>query len=275
MTATARRRSTTMGAAMSTAAGTTMRAAMQLLLLAVICAGAHAARAQTLYVTDRLEIGIHENKNLDSVIIAVIPSGTPLTVVSRDGDFAQVRTADGVTGWVDTRYVVADKPDTATTNEFDAKLEEATRALGNARAEAEALRQRIKELERDAQTAARRSHAAAAVTDTGVPSGEDAAKLAEVQRALETLTTENRALKSTIADLEATASDPTHNVSASYLVDADPPPTEIRYGSLGEVAQSWTVWQWMLLAFVLLLAFALGGYVVDWETRRRHGGFRV
>ncbi len=37
----------------------------------------------------------------------------------------------------------------------------------------------------------------------------------------------------------------------------------------------WELWEIMLLFFGLLLAFALGGYVVDWEVRRRHGGFRV
>jgi hypothetical protein len=26
---------------------------------------------------------------------------------------------------------------------------------------------------------------------------------------------------------------------------------------------------------ILLLAFAAGGYAVDWESRRRHGGFRI
>mgnify|MGYP006928264308 CR=1 FL=1 len=34
-------------------------------------------------------------------------------------------------------------------------------------------------------------------------------------------------------------------------------------------------WQLILLASVLLLAFALGAWLVDWRMRRRHGGFRV
>ncbi|MDX1432953.1 MAG: TIGR04211 family SH3 domain-containing protein [Gammaproteobacteria bacterium] len=244
-------------------------------LLAALCLCARTAGAETLFVTDTIEIGIHESKNLDSVIIAVVPSGTPLEVVSRDGDFAEVRTTGGITGWVDTRYVVSQKPETTRVNENDAKLEEARRALGDARAEAEVLRQRVKELERDAQTAAAHPPATVAITDPGMPTGEDAARLAEARQALEVLTTENRALKDTITELEAAASASTDNAAASYVVEPEPAAAKVRHGSLGEVAQSWTVWQWMLLAFVLLLAFALGGYAVDWEMRRRHGGFRI
>ena len=56
------------------------------------------AGADTVYVTDRFEIGIHESTDIDSVIIAVIPSGTPLEVLERNGEFVQVSTPDGTSG---------------------------------------------------------------------------------------------------------------------------------------------------------------------------------
>ena len=68
-----------------------------------------AARAETLYVSDRFEIGVHDTAALDSVIVAVVPSGTPLTVLGRNGEFVQVQTPDGIKGWVDARYVVVAK----------------------------------------------------------------------------------------------------------------------------------------------------------------------
>jgi hypothetical protein len=37
----------------------------------------------------------------------------------------------------------------------------------------------------------------------------------------------------------------------------------------------WEDWHLILVASVLLLAFAAGGWLVDWGIRRRHGGFRV
>ncbi|NIP45176.1 MAG: hypothetical protein GWO29_01675, partial [Gammaproteobacteria bacterium] len=46
-------------------------------------------------------------------------------------------------------------------------------------------------------------------------------------------------------------------------------------GPVSEQAKSWTLWQWLLFASILLLAFAAGGYAVDWDSRRRHGGFRI
>ena len=37
----------------------------------------------------------------------------------------------------------------------------------------------------------------------------------------------------------------------------------------------WETWQWLLLLATLALSVALGAYSIDWQLRRRHGGFRV
>ena len=37
----------------------------------------------------------------------------------------------------------------------------------------------------------------------------------------------------------------------------------------------WKSWNLLLAASVLLLAFATGGWLVDWGVRRRHGGYRI
>ena len=241
------------------------------LWLAVLAAP--AASGETVYVSDRFEIGVHENTNIDSVILAVIPSGTALDVVERQGDFVRVKTPDGITGWVDTRYVVAEKPSVALLEERDRKLAEAARSLGDARAEVEVLRQRVNELQRDAATATQRS------TDIAKPmalvSSADSLKLKDAQQALEKLTGENQQLRARVTDLQAqqSASQKSLAVSAEKLREASagsivPAPASVEM-------RSWTLWQWLLLGSILLLAFAAGGYVVDWESRRRHGGFRV
>ncbi|NIM29300.1 MAG: TIGR04211 family SH3 domain-containing protein, partial [Gammaproteobacteria bacterium] len=124
-----------------------------LLTLLWLNAFAVAAAAETVYVSDRFEIGIHESTSIDSVILAVIPSGTPLEVAGRDGEFVQVTTPDGIKGWVDGRYLVSERPAGGAVTQDDAKLAEATRLLGAARAEVEVLRQRVSELQRDAASA--------------------------------------------------------------------------------------------------------------------------
>jgi SH3 domain protein len=232
-----------------------------------------SAGAETVYVSDRFEIGVHDNTNIDSVILAVIASGTPLTVVARNGEFLQVSTPDGTTGWVDARYIVSERPSAAPNGEQDAKTQELLRSLGNARAEAEVLRQRISELQRDAATAAQNSPGIA--KPISLARNEDSAKLKDAERALESLGEENRALKTRIADLQAS-----HAVAAKMAADSEAKKPQkaldnILGGPLKNAARTWTPWQWLLFGSILLLSFAAGGYMVDWESRRRHGGFRI
>ncbi len=236
------------------------------------------AGAETVYVADRFEIGVHDNTNIDSAIVAVIPSGTPLTVVDRDGEFVKVSTPDGVRGWVDTRYIVSDKPSVALLEEQDAKLQDTMRSLGAARAEVEVLRQRVTELQRDATTAARNSPGI--TKSVSLATIEHASKLKDAERELENLAEVNQQLKIRIADLQAI-----HNASAKSAAESEV--TEkgtaaneeggksIWHGPISIEARTWTPWQWLLFGSILLLAFAAGGYAVDWESRRRHGGFRI
>lgn len=245
--------------------------------LAAVCLGlllaAGAVAAETVYVTDRFEIGVHESTELDSIILAVIPSGTTLTVVAKEAGFVRVRTPDGVEGWVDARYVGPDKPSVALLDERDARLLEAARSLGDARAEVEVLRQRIAELQRDAATAAQNS--STAPERVTVASGADAAKLEEAERMLAGLTRENLQLKARVTDLQASVGALERSVSAAESEADAHSRSDVWRGPIREEGRSWTVWQWLLFGSILLLAFAAGGYAVDWESRRRHGGFRV
>ena len=236
------------------------------------------AGAETVYVSDRFEIGVHDNTNIDSAIVAVIPSGTPLTVLDRDGEFVQVSTPDGVRGWVDTRYVGSNKPGVALLEEYDAKLRDTVRSLGAARAEVEVLRQRVTELQRDATTAARNSPGIR--KSVSLATNEDASKLKDAERELENLAEVNQQLKIRIADLQAIQIASANSAAESAVTEKgtaekNEGDKSIWHGPVSNEARTWSPWQWLLFGSILLLAFAAGGYAVDWESRRRHGGFRV
>jgi SH3 domain protein len=241
------------------------------------------AGAETLYVADRFEIGVHDDTNIDSAIVAVIPSGTPLTVIDRDGEFVKVSTPDGVRGWVDTRYVVSDKPSIALLEERDAKLQDALLSLRAARGEVEVFRQRVTELQRDATTAARNSPDI--TKSVSLAANENASRLKDAERELENLAKVNRQLKIRIADLQAIQIASAKSAAESTLTEkaaAEETAAEkqeggesIWHGPVSDEARTWTPWQWLLFGSILLLAFAAGGYTMDWESRRRHGGFRV
>jgi SH3 domain protein len=238
-----------------------------------LCVVMSAARAETVYVADRFEIGVHENTNIDSVILAVIPSGTPLTVVDRDGNFVEVNTPDGIKGWVDARYVVNEKPSVALLEERDARLRNAERSLGDARAEVEVLRQRVTELQRDAATATQYSPDIA--KPISLAPNKDSAKLKDAERQLENLAKENQQLKTRVTDLQAIHSASEKSAADSQAREQRASVVNTMPGSVSHEVRSLGAWQWLLLGSILLLAFGAGGYFVDWESRRRHGGFRI
>jgi SH3 domain protein len=246
-----------------------------------LCVLASPAGAETVYVGDRFEIGVHDATSIDSVILAVIASGTPLTVTNRDGEFVEVTTPEGIKGWVDARYVVAEKPSVALLEERDAKLKEAVRSLGAAHAEIEVLRQRVSELKRDAATAAH--NAPDIAKPVSLAPNADTAKLEKVNRELEKSADEIRQLKSRVEDLQAAqaasqammADNATKPGEATQVMEQTVKQTMDLSATMGSGVGTWTTWQWLLFGSILLLAFAAGGYAVDWESRRRHGGFRI
>ena len=123
-------------------------------------------------------------------------------------------------------------------------------------------------------TTAARS-ASAATTQVALESSEDTAKLKETERQLETLSRENRVLKVQMADLQATKAELEESAAATAPENDRGPAELIWQGPMSNEGRAWTPWQWLLFGSILLLAFAAGGYAVDWESRRRHGGFRI
>ncbi len=236
------------------------------------------AGAETVYVSGRFEIGVHDNINIDSVIVAVIPSGTPLAVIDRNGEFVEVSTPDGTKGWVDARYLVSEKPSVALLEEQEAKLQEAMRSLGATRAEVEVLRQRVTELQRDAATVTHNSPGFA--KPVPIAPKENSVKLKDARRELQNLAEKNQQLKIRITDLQAIQIASAKSAARSEAKEIEA--TEKRegreglwHGPVSNEARAWTPSQWLLFASILLLAFAAGGFAVDWESRRRHGGYRI
>lgn len=80
----------------------------RLIVLCLLALAASAAGAQTSYVSDRMEVTLRTGTSTQHSIIRMLPSGMRLEVLETNeaGDYARVRTADGVEGWVLTRYLM-------------------------------------------------------------------------------------------------------------------------------------------------------------------------
>ena len=74
----------------------------------------HPALAQaekTVYVIDQITITLRAGQGTQHQILRTLPSGTPMEVlrVNEESGYAQVRTKDGVEGWVLSQYLI-DEP---------------------------------------------------------------------------------------------------------------------------------------------------------------------
>jgi SH3 domain protein len=71
---------------------------------------APALWAEVVYVQDELRLGIRPQANSSGAPILVVTSGTRLEMLEHTGNFAKVRTDEGVEGWVNASFVSSDKP---------------------------------------------------------------------------------------------------------------------------------------------------------------------
>lgn len=78
--------------------------------LLFLCAGtAHAEKS--VYVIDQITITLRAGQGTQHQILRTLPSGSPLQILSvnEDSGYTQVRTKDGVEGWVLSQYLI-DEP---------------------------------------------------------------------------------------------------------------------------------------------------------------------
>lgn len=71
---------------------------------------AFSAHAETVYVDDMLRVGVRTQPRSNEAPISVVTTGSKLTVLNRDRGYMQVRTEEGVEGWVNAVYVSSEPP---------------------------------------------------------------------------------------------------------------------------------------------------------------------
>lgn len=119
----------------------------RIVALGLVALTAGAAGAQEVrYITDILQLGLHQAQDTSDSPFDNLVSGTEVIVLERVPNFARVRTPDGQEGWVKSAFLVADKPAQLRVAEVEARsaaleqaLEDAIDARDAAGADAEAL----------------------------------------------------------------------------------------------------------------------------------------
>lgn len=68
------------------------------------------ASAETMYVTDKLRLGLYAGAGASGERLELLGSGMALEILGREGNFARVRSEKGNEGWVKSAFLVSDKP---------------------------------------------------------------------------------------------------------------------------------------------------------------------
>lgn len=79
-----------------------------LFALLLLCSA--QACADTAYVTDVLQLGLHQAQDTSDQPFRNLASGTELEILEQVPRFARVRTVDGEEGWVRSAYLVTEQP---------------------------------------------------------------------------------------------------------------------------------------------------------------------
>ena len=209
-------------------------------LLFAVCATAHA---DTAWVVDRLQLGLHESDSTGSPVLALLESGSAVEVLERNGELARVRIESGAEGWVDAAYISDSKPAALLLVETEAARLQAVDEL-------EAARQQVATLQATLASAGTPAMAGAIQSASGQQPVSSHA-MREMQRLQE----DNQRLRQVLAQAEANPA----AAHAHYLV----------------ALLDWSLWPWLLLVSLLVLAVAGGAWMSDFGVRRRHGGFRL
>ena len=112
------------------------------------------AAAQTAYVTDTLQLGLHQASDTSDRPFRSLDSGQELEVLSRTTYYANVRLPDGTLGWVKAGFLVNDKPaklivaeTRAEADRLAGELEDLRSAFAAPAATIDALNQQVTDLQ--------------------------------------------------------------------------------------------------------------------------------
>ena len=249
------------------------------------------SQAETLYVTDRILLGVHQQADETSPIIKTIASGTKITVLQKNENFTLIKLQDGTEGWVSKNYLKKEKPATAELDAMNAKLQ-AVQKSKKKLLEKLATKEREVQVRRDQLSNAKSSikDLKNALKDAGnpvVPAG-DPEELTKAQATIKTLEEkitqlgqEKTEVASTTGNDAVIELEKLQNQNKEFLVRIEAAMANLKGETvpsaeeLAAIRPSFPLWYWLLL-IALLIAGAAGGVIgMDIFHRKKHGGFRL
>ena len=227
---------------------------IRIIIISTFCLMAAATQAETVYVIDELKIGLHENPTINSPITKLVPSGTELSVIERSDDLVHVKEPEGTSGWINNKYLVADRPGKAHVLELEKQIETLKSAATNTTQQSE-----IPDSQKDLVQQLKSER---------LKSGELEASLADIKAKIANVDNSNQFLGD-IEELKQENEQLRSQLESSGI--------EVEAETTSSNIMSLHGWQQYLTAFIIILIIGMvvGAFILDYIGRRRHGGFRI
>jgi len=107
----------------------------------------YALRAETMYVTDSLQLDLFETEAMSGRAVRKLRSGDRLEVIRHNGRYTNVKTDDGVSGWVISLYLVDKEPARTRLNAVESANEELEAKLKKVEGQLTLQKSRVEELQ--------------------------------------------------------------------------------------------------------------------------------
>ncbi len=225
-------------------------------------------QAETVYITDSLLVGLHEEKSIDSAILKVLPTGTALEVIKRNGESVNVRDKDGVVGWISNNYLISNNPDENVAMDSSAaqvRIRDLEAELQNIRMQQTKPHQwQIIDPEEIVKIKNDNKKLNQQINSEKLKSGELQAKLAE----LKNLISKNGSKKGLTDKIKLLTE---KNVQLEDEIKQFQQDRKIAKSFVDDLNVHNPV---VLSGIALLLGLFIGIILMDWRARRRHGGLR-
>jgi len=234
-----------------------------------------AIAADTVYVIDKLLVGVHQDQDLNSAIIKVLPTGTKLDVVRRDGELALIKDPDGTSGWVDAAYLMVESPAQVKVDILSAENAALTAKLAAASSSNATTASPASSDGRDKLTK-ENTELKGKLSAEKLKSGELQSKISALEAKVADRPT--TPADTIIAELEAANKSFAHDLEAAVQANQALESRLDEHAGLAVpsvIVESFSTPVLVAVAITLMLAFGAGVYLMDYLHRRRHGGFRI
>lgn len=238
-----------------------LKGTIRLLLFLVLCQGVSAEEStastkaeepKIVYVHDMLRLGVRAIPDANEGSIAVVSTGDALTVLAEQEGYLNIRTANGVEGWVSKGYISSTPPARNLLPQVQKELNQLQQAHQQLQQTHQALQQKL--------TGVQRQLKESTASEEEAKPGEELAQLQE----------QNAQLQQQLEQLQQAP-------VATPVADGTPPgtaPVATTGGSAVRVLK-----QTLTMLVLVLLSIAAGfAYGVHWKARRvaeRIGGLQI